>query len=171
VSPVPEAAGFRFAAPFDWCCAFAVLHLIPEEAQDSLVAYAKSQIRFDGTIVLDMPVKSPARATSPWSMVASRALGELRIEHHSAMEPRFDGAWQTHWRFVTLLGDRVVREVRRTFDWRPLDIERSNALLRRSDLEIVGDFSGYDRAPFKPGESTTRLVVARVSSVTERRVA
>jgi len=170
VSPVPEAAGFRFAAPFDLCCAFAVLHLIPEEAQDSLVAYAKSQTRLVGTIVLDMPVRSPARAPRPWSVVASRDLGALRIEHHSAMEPRPGGSWQTHWRFVTLLGDRVVREVRRTFDWRPLNIDRSDALLRTPDLEIAGDFSGYDRAPFKPGESTTRLVVARVSSGTKRRV-
>jgi SAM-dependent methyltransferase len=161
VSPVPQPAGFPLEELFDVCASFAVLHLLPDEEQDIVARYVTAMLRPGGKAVLEIPVVSTQRVPRPWSVTATRNLGRVRIEHHTAMECRKSGAWITRWRFVSRLGGTIVNEVDKVFHWRPLTQERSAALLAGSGLALVEEFAGYDRAPYVPRESRVRLVVAR----------
>jgi hypothetical protein len=114
-----------------------------------------------GKAVLEMPVVSAQRAPRPWSLTATRNLGRLRVEHHTAIECAESGSWVTRWRFVSHLEGRIVNEVDKAFHWRPLTHERSEALLADNGLAVVAEYAGYDRAPYVPLESRVRLVVAR----------
>ena len=163
VSPVPQPAGYPLAARFDVCTSFAVLHLLDDEAQDALARYAAAMLKPDGKAVLEIPVISPQRAPKPCSLTATRNLGHVRIEHHTATERMESGAWITRWRFVSYVDDKIVNKVDKTFHWRPLTHERSEALLEASGFAIVEEFGGYDRAAYVPHESRVRLVVARAS--------
>ena len=161
ITPIPKSAGFRTGMRYDLCSCLSVLHLLAPVEQEALVAHARSEVKEDGRVVLELPVETSARTSRPWSVASTRSLGKLRIEHHSAMERSSSGAWQTHWRFLSYLDEEQVHEVNRTFDWLPLSHARTDALLLLHDLAVVGDFAGFDRQPYARNESCVRLVVAR----------
>ena len=161
LTPVRGGAGFRTRTRYDVCSSISVLHLLAAPEQEALVAHATAEVEAHGRVVLELPVETSARVPRAWSVNATRTLGRLRIEHHSAMARSSGGVWQTHWRFVSYLDGEKVHEVDRTFDWLPLSHARTEALLRMHNLAVVGDFAGFDRQPYAPGESRVRLVVAR----------
>jgi hypothetical protein len=163
VSPIPRPAGFPLDARFDVCASFAVLHLLGDEDQEVLAHYVATMLKPGGKAVLEMPVVSRERAPRAWSLTGTRNLGRLRVEHHTQMEPTESGAWITRWRFVSCVDGEIVNKVDKTFNWRPLTHERSEALLKASGLAIVEEFGGYDRAAYVPRESRARLIVARAS--------
>lgn len=160
VTPVPRGAGFKTGALYDLVCCFSVLHLLTPQEQEGVVAHANAEVKSGGKVVLDIPVVSPARAERPLSASSTRSLGRLCVERQSSTERSSNGRWKTHWRFVSYLDGAQIHEVSRTFDWSPLDHERTTELLAMLGLTVVGDFAGYDRQPYVPGESSTRLVVA-----------
>jgi SAM-dependent methyltransferase len=161
LTPVPKGAGFDTAATYDIVCSLSVLHLLDADAQDALFSYTRSCIRANGRVVLELPVASPLRAERPLSVVATRTLGRVRVEHLSSMSKSAGARWQTHWRFATYLDDLPIDQVDRTFDWEPMSHERTEQLLKRHRLAIDADLSGFDRQPYRRGESRVRLVVAR----------
>ena len=160
LTPVPRGAGFPLGTRYDVANCSSVLHLLDADGQDALVRYAASAITGSGRVVLDIPVVSSLREPKPWTLVATRQLGRLRVDHHSAMERGDGDRWQTHWRFVASLDEERVHAVERTFDWAPLSHDRSTALLAACGLEPCEEFAGYDRAPYVQGRSNARLVVA-----------
>ena len=160
ITPIPKGAGFCTRTRYDLCSCLSVLHLLAPAEQEAVVAYARSEVKAGGNVVLELPVEARARTPRPWSVASTRSLGRLRVEHHSSMEPSSRGRWQTHWRFLSFLDDEQVHEVNRTFDWLPLSHERTDALLLMHDLAVVDDFAGFDRQPYAQGESRIRLVVA-----------
>ncbi len=168
VTPVPQSAGFPLERLFDVCASFAVLHLLDTESQDVLARYVATLLKPGGKAVLEMPVASPQRAPRPWSLTATRNLGRLRVEHHTAMECTDGGGWVTRWRFLSVVDGKIVNKVDKVFDWRPLTHERSERLLRDSGLAVVEEFAGYDRAPYVPQDSRVRLVVAQALQPAER---
>jgi len=160
LTPVPRGAGFPLGARYDIANCSSVLHLLDAGGQDALVGYAASAITGSGRVVLEIPVVSQLREPKPWTLVGTRQLGRLRVDHHSAME-RVDGdSWQTHWRFVASLDGERVHAIERTFNWAPLSHDRTAALLTACGLELREEFAGYDRAPYVQGQSKVRLVVA-----------
>ena len=163
LTPIPEAAGFPLPRRFDACVCFSVLHLLESREQGALVSYAREATRRGGTLVLELPVASPARLPRPWERVAQRQFGETRYEHHAAAEPLPDGSWHTHWKFRALHGDRLLDETTQTFHWRPLSLKDSGDLLCNQEIEVEAEYAGFDRAPFRPNESRVRLVVGRVT--------
>jgi SAM-dependent methyltransferase len=161
LTPVPKGAGFDTLASYDLVCSFSVLHLLRTEEQDALCSFARSRVHSNGRVVLELPVTSPLRAERPLSVVGTRTLGRIRVEHLSSMSKGAGGRWLTHWRFATYLDDQPIDQVERTFDWEPLSHERTAQLLQRHRLAVEADLSGFDRQPYRRGESRVRLVVAR----------
>ncbi len=76
------------------CTCFAVLHLLPHAQQEADA----------GSAVFEMPVQSPQRAPKPWSVVATRTLGRLRVERHTQIESRAQGRWITRWQCEDFAG-------------------------------------------------------------------
>lgn len=163
VTPIFGAAGFQLKSRFDLCVCFSVLHLLSPEKQTALIIYARDRIKEGGRIIFDVPMRSSERVAKSWSVTATRELGDLRVEHHSALEQTTGESWLTHWKFVEVLGGTVVREVTRTFRWQPLTHERSENLLLANGLDLVQDYSGYGRGVYEVGRSRNRLVVARAT--------
>jgi SAM-dependent methyltransferase len=161
LTPIPKGAGFETSAAYDLVCSFAVVHLLAAEEQDALFAFARGSVRASGRVVLELPVTSPLRTERPLSVVATRTLGRVRVEHWSSMSKSAGARWSTYWRFATYLDDVPIDQVERTFDWEPLSHERTEQLLLRHRLAIEADLSGFDRQPYRRGESRVRLVVAR----------
>jgi SAM-dependent methyltransferase len=159
ITPVLGPAARVAGLPHDVCSCFSVMHLLDTREQDALLGHARASLRPGGKLVLDLPVASRGRQPRPWAVDAVKVLGELRIEHSSAVE-RSDAGWRTHWRFASWLHGRLIAAVDRTFDWEPLTHERTEELLRTSALKVEASFGGFDRQPYAPGESRTRLVVA-----------
>jgi SAM-dependent methyltransferase len=162
ITPIPQGAGFPTGVQHDVVASFSLLHLLAPRDQDAVVAYARTQVKPQGKVVLEMPVVSTARVERPWSLQSTRSLGRARVEHHSAMNKAADGQWQTHWKFATFLDEVRVAETTRTFDWAPLTHGRAEELLSQNGLIALEDFAGCDRSPYVPGESRVRLVVARL---------
>jgi SAM-dependent methyltransferase len=160
ITPIPRKAGFRTGQQYDVCCCFAVLHLLAPAEQEEVVAYAKAEVKPGGKIILDIPVHSSERMPRPSSLVSTRSLGRLRVEHRSSMEMTGGERWRTHWSFVSYLDNVQVHEIQRTFDWSPLSDEDIDALLLSHGLKAIAEFAGYDRRPYERGKSRTRLVVA-----------
>lgn len=163
VTPVPRPAGFDTGLVHDLVHCSAVLHLLDAAAQDQVVASLAALAARGARIVLEMPVETPLRTGRPWALVATRQLGELRVEHHAALTARDGGRWSTEWSFRCLLGTQCVQQVDRAFDWAPLSHARSEALLAGHGLGVVDEHAGHDRAPYVAGQSRSRLVVAHAA--------
>jgi SAM-dependent methyltransferase len=162
VTPILGSAGADTGRTHDLCSCFSVLHLLARNEQAELLAYAKSQLSANGCIVLDAPMQSPRRTPREWSVVSRRSLGRLQLEHLSCTEcdsPR----WRTHWRFASHLGGQIVHQVDRTFEWQPLSDEDVEELLITSGLQATADYATLTGEPYVPGESTSRVIVARAA--------
>jgi len=161
LTPIPKAAGYPLHSRFDLCTCFSVLHLLDAPQQAALVSYAHQMTAPGGRVVLEIPVASPERRLRPLEMAAHRQFGEVRYEHHVAMEELPDGSWHTHWKFRATHLDLPVDEISQTFHWRPLSMTDSDRLLRDGRIGIEAEYAGFDRSPFLRGESRIRLVVGR----------
>ena len=159
LSPVPRAAGHPIAAKFDLCACLAVLHLLEPEPQSALVSYARARARPGGRVVLEIPVVSAARTERPWERVAQRQFGDVRFEHHTAVESSTDGWWFTHWRFLVWQEALLLEDAAQTFRWRPATVQYTDELLSRSGIAVEAEYAGFDKAPFVSGQSRVRVVV------------
>ncbi len=163
LTPVPKAAGYSVKQQFDACVCFSVLHLLNPAERAALVSYARQATLPGGQLVLEIPAVSPKRVPRPWALLAHREFGEVRYEHHAATEALPDGSWQTHWKFLAMHRDLPLEEISKTFHWRPLSLDDSDALLRGHRIDIEAEYGGFDKSPFQPNESRVRLVVGRVT--------
>jgi SAM-dependent methyltransferase len=163
LTPIPRAAGHPMPRLFDACACFALLHLLRPPERSALVSYAHRATQPGGLIILEIPVASPQRLPYPWKRVAQRQFGEMRYEHHAAAEALPDGSWHTHWKFRATHRDVLLDETSQTFRWHPLSLEDSDELLRSNRIRIESEYAGFDRSPFRPGESRVRLVAGRAS--------
>lgn len=163
VTPVPTAAGFAFNTRFDIVASFAVLHLLNPSERSDFVRYTARQVKPNGVVVLEIPVAATTRARLPSERVGRLQLGEAVVEKYSSMEPASEGWWYTHWKFLIQVEGRTVHEVSRSFHWYPLQPDETTPLLASGGLSVVASYGGSDRAPYVPGESRVRLVVARAT--------
>lgn len=161
-APLPQPAGFAIPQTFDVVCSFAVIHLLQPAERLRLVRYALERARGGAKVVLELPVASRARLIKPWQVVATRRLGMVDIEFHSAMQPAGEGWWYTHWKFTTLFAGDPVDEVQRTFRWYPLTHAEATDLLAEAGVVPNEEYGGYDRSAYVPDESRMRLIVAHV---------
>jgi SAM-dependent methyltransferase len=165
ITPIPKAAGHAFHTQFDLCMCTAVLHLVSDEEQTSIVRYAAAQIKRGtsrGKVVLNAPMESAQRSAAPWHCVARRSIGELRIEHHVNRLPLSDMRWLTQWRFTSTLRERIINQVTRDFHWRPLTHKQVERLLGSGGLSILATYSGFDRSSYVRDESAALVVVAEL---------
>jgi SAM-dependent methyltransferase len=166
VTPVLGSAGFNFDENFDVCYCFQVLHLIDEAMQANLIRYAAAQLQKSaktGKFIVQFAVDSTSRANFPWEIIASRNLGELRLEHHRAHTWITKQQAVTNWKFVTRLGDRVVHEVTRDFHWKSMPYDRSEQLLVNAGFKVLEEYAGFDRTQFVRDQSDKRIVVAALA--------
>jgi hypothetical protein len=57
----------------------------------------------------------------------------------------------------------MVHQVDRTFEWQPLSDEDVEELLIASGLQVTADYATLTGEPYVPGESTSRVIVARAA--------
>ena len=163
LTPIPRGAGHPMRRLFDACACFAVIHLLEPSERSAVVSYAHRATQPGGLMFLEIPVASAQRLPYPWKCVAQRQFGEMRYEHHAATEALPDGSWHTHWKFRALHGDLLLDETSQTFRWHPLSVEDADELLHGNRIRIEAEYAGFDKSPFRPGESRVRLVVGRAS--------
>jgi hypothetical protein len=163
VTPVPAAAGFVFGARFDLAFSVAVLHLLDAAGRAELARYAISQVRSGGKVVLEFPVASSARVSSPLALADERSLGDVLIRKYSAMQPAEDGWWHTIWKFALLRDDEPIHEVSRTFRWYPSRPQEALELVKHAGLQVTETFGGFAREPFTAGDSRTLIVVGNAA--------
>lgn len=159
-APLPRPAGLAIVQTFDVVCSFSVIHLLRPAERLRLVRYALGRTRRGGKVVLEIPVASRERLIKPWQLVATRKLGAVDIEFHSAMEPAGDGWWYTRWKFTTVFAGDPVDEVHRSFHWYPLAHAEATVLLAEAGVVPSEEYGGYDRSAYVPDESRVRLIVA-----------
>jgi hypothetical protein len=162
VTPVLGSTGAVTGRIHDLCTCFSVLHLLAREEQAALVAYAKSQLSSVGRFVLNAPMQSPHRIPREWSVLSSRSFGRLTVEHSSCTEC-VTQSWLTHWRFASRLDGQIVNQVDRTFEWQPLSNVDVDALLAVSGFRVEADYAALTGEPYIPGQSTSRVIVARAA--------
>ncbi len=120
-----------------------VLHLLPAAEQVALLIEAARLLQPGGTVWIEAPFESPARAAVPWGLVAERQLGATRLQHHRAMGPQ-GAAWVTEWRFETWLGEQLLHQVVRRFEWVPLQEATLKTQAQAAGLLWGGVFEAWD---------------------------